>query len=290
MNNKKLTLANLLRNQKIVVAPGCHDALGAKIIETAGFNVVYMTGNGVSASSIGKPDIGLVSMSEMIVRARGIASAVNIPVICDADTGYGNINNVMRTVKEYEAAGVSAIHIEDQITPKMCGAMAGLKLVSTEEYIAKIKAATVARNSADFLIIARTDARAVLGFDEAIRRGQLAFEAGADVVYIELLESVDEMKQAIKNINAPMMFDMLENFSMPLDIDTLEKIGYKLVIFPMSSTLLYAKTTLKLMNSLKKNGNTVEFLADMMTLHEYESILGLDEIREREKKLTSSID
>lgn len=285
---RRKKLVNLIRGKKIVVAPGCHDALGAKIIEVAGFDVVYMSGNGVSASLIGKPDIGLATMSEMVSRARGIVSAVNLPVVCDSDTGYGNVNNVIRAVEEYEAAGVSGIHIEDQITPKKCGAMAGLKLVSLEEHIAKIKAAIGARKDKNFLIIGRTDSRVVLGLEEAIRRGKAAAKAGADLVYIEMLESVDELKKVVKSIRAPLMYDMLENSKVPyMNAKDLEKIGYKLIIYPLSSTFLYASTTMRLMTELKKTGTTAGFLKDMMSLHDYEALLGLGEIKERENILTS---
>jgi carboxyvinyl-carboxyphosphonate phosphorylmutase len=284
---RRKRLASLIRGKRIVVAPGCHDALGARIIEAAGFDVVYMTGNGVSASLIGKPDIGLVTMTEMVTRARSIVSAVNLPVICDSDTGYGNVNNVIRTVEEYEAAGVSAIHIEDQITPKKCGAMSGLKLVSAEEHIAKIRAAIRARKDKHFLIIARTDSRAVLGLEEAVRRGKAAAEAGADLVYVEMLESVDELKKVVRSIDTPLMYDMLENSKVPyMNVKDLEKIGYKLVIFPLSSTFLYASTTMKLMTELKKKGTTGGFLKEMMTLHDYEDLLGLGEIKDRENTLT----
>ena len=284
---RRKRLASLIRGKRIVVAPGCHDALGAKIIEAAGFDVVYMTGNGVSSSLIGKPDIGLVTMTEMVTRARGIVSAVNLPVLCDSDTGYGNVNNVIRTVKEYEAAGVSGIHIEDQITPKKCGAMAGLKLVSLEEHMSKIKAALGAREDKNFLIIARTDSRPVFGLEEAIRRGKAAEAAGADLVYIEMLESVEELKEVVKNIKAPLMYDMLEHSKVPfMNVKELEAIGYRLVIFPLSSTFLYAKTTMKLMTELKKTGTTAAFLDDMMKLHDYENLLGLEEVKAREQVLT----
>jgi len=284
---KREKLAELVRGKKIVVAPGCHDALGAKIIEAAGFDVVYMTGNGVSSSLIGKPDIGLVTMTEMVSRARNIVSAVNLPVMCDSDTGYGNVNNVIRTVEEYEAAGVCGIHIEDQITPKKCGAMAGLRLVSAEEHLSKIKAALGARKDKNFLIIARTDSRAVHGLKEAIRRGKMAEEAGADLVYIEMLESVEELKEVARSIKAPLMYDMLEHSKVPfMNVKELEAIGYRLVIFPLSSTFLYAKTTLKLMTELKKTGTTAGFLDEMMKLHDYEKLLGLEEIKAREQILT----
>ena len=282
---RKRALKELLKQPGLVVAPGCHDALGAKIIEHAGFDALYMTGNGVASSLLGKPDIGLVTMSEMIGRARGIVSAVDIPVICDADTGYGNINNVVRTVEEYEAAGVCAIHLEDQITPKKCGCMDGLALISAEEHVTKIKAAIKARKDPDFLIIARTDSRGPMGLEEAIRRANAYANAGADLVYIEMLESVDELKEVVKRVDAPLMYDMLENTQAAyMNVKELEKIGYKLVIYPLASTFLYAQATLELMKSLKKTGTTAGFLDKMMDIHDYETLLGLDKIKEFDRE------
>lgn len=192
-------LKQLLQKEGIVVAPGCHDALGAKVIESVGFEAVYMTGNGTSASAIGKPDLGFLTMTEMVSRARGIVSAV----ISDADTGYGNRNNVVRTVQEYEASGVSAIHLEDQVTPKKCGAMSGIELISIEEHVDKIQAAIRARKDENFLIIGRSDARGTKGLAEAIERGKAYANAGADLILIEMLESVDEMKEVARKIDAP---------------------------------------------------------------------------------------
>jgi carboxyvinyl-carboxyphosphonate phosphorylmutase len=283
---RRKVLKSLLQKDGIIVAPGCHDALGAKIIEKVGFEVAYMTGNGVSASLLGKPDIGLVTMSEMVTTARGIVSAINLPVIADADTGYGNVNSVIRTVEEFETTGVSAIHIEDQITPKKCGAMDGLKYISKDEHVAKIKAAVKARRDENFLIIARTDSRVSMGLNEAIARGKACADAGADVVFIEMLESTDELKQVARKIDAPLMYDMLEHTKVPyMNVKELENIGYKLVIFPLSSTFLYTQTTMELMRSLKNTGTTADFLDRMMKIHDYEKLLGLDEIKERENEL-----
>ncbi|MBP1920648.1 isocitrate lyase/PEP mutase family protein [Youngiibacter multivorans] len=280
---KKITLRNLLDKEGLIVAPGCHDAFGAKIIEHVGFEVAYMTGNGTSASLIGKPDLGLITASEMVTHARGIVSAVNIPIICDCDNGYGGVNNVIRAVEEYEAAGVSAIHIEDQDMPKKCAALGDIKFIAKEELTEKIKAAVHARKDKNFTIIARTDCRSALGLKEAISRGQACANAGADVVYIELLESIDEMKEVVRSIDAPVMFDMLEHFRMPyINVKELENIGYKLVVFPLSSTLTYAKSILGLMTSLKETGTTEAFLDKMLTLKEYEHLLGYDMIERRE--------
>lgn len=286
---RRLKLRELLQGNHIIVAPGCHDALGAKIIEHTGFEAIYMTGNGTAASLLGKPDIGLVTMSEMVTHARGIISAVEVPVICDADTGYGDINNIIRTVQEYEAVGASAIHLEDQSMPKKCGAMPGLEFVSIEEHVNKIKAAVQARKDKNFLIIARTDSRGTLGLKEAIRRGQAYARAGADIVYVELLETVEEMREVVRNVEAPVMYDLLEHFRMPfLSIKELENIGYKLVIFPLSVTLTYAKSIHNLLLDLKSSGTTRSFWDKMLTLQEYETLLGNDQIRQRQERIIAS--
>jgi len=216
-------LASKLRTPGIVVAPGCHDALGAKIIEKAGFEAVYMTGNGLSASLIGAPDIGLLTMSEMVERGRAFAQAVQIPVIADADTGYGNANNVQRTVRAYEAAGVAAIHLEDQVTPKRCGAMAGLALISAEEHADKIRAACAARAGSDLLIIGRSDARIPHGFADALNRGQAYARAGADLVLLEMLQTEEEIREAARKIDTPLMFNFVDGKAPPLVIFSAQK-------------------------------------------------------------------
>ncbi|MEL7566675.1 MAG: isocitrate lyase/PEP mutase family protein, partial [Dehalobacterium sp.] len=170
--NVKKRLRQLLNDKKILVAPGAHDALTAKIIEQVGFNAVYLTGYGQAASHLGQPDVGLLTMTEMLSRVSNMVSAVEVPVICDGDTGFGNVVNVMRTVREYEKAGAAAIQLEDQVNPKKCGHMTGRQVISKEEMVEKIKAAVAARKDPDFVIIARTDARTVLGIDEAISRGK----------------------------------------------------------------------------------------------------------------------
>lgn len=271
-----MPLKQLLQRPGIVVAPGCHDALAARIIENAGFEAVYMTGNGLSASLIGAPDIGLLTLTEMAARAKAIASSISVPLIADADTGYGNINNVARTIAEYEAAGVAALHLEDQTTPKKCGAMSGLSLVSADEHADKIRAAVRARRNADMLIIGRTDSRLVLGLDEAIARGKAYAEAGADLVLIEMLQSEDEMRQAVRSIDAPMMFNSVDGRTPPLDAATFESIGFKLLAFPLSSTLAYARLMQQFAGDLKKNGTTAHWADRIAPIHDYEKILGLD--------------
>ena len=266
-------LAHRLKEPGIVVAPGCHDALGAKAFARAGFEAVYMTGNGLSASLIGAPDIGLLTMTEMVARARAIAAAVDVPVIADADTGYGNVNNVARTVAEYEAAGVAALHLEDQVTPKRCGAMAGLELIGKEEHAEKIAAAVKARTRADLLIIGRSDARIPNGFADAIERGRAYAAAGADLVLLEMLQSEDEMREALRRIDAPLMFNYVERKVPQLTAERFGQLGFKLLCYPVSSTLAYAHMLTRFARTLKETGTTAALEGEMLTLHDYEQLL-----------------
>ncbi|WP_347558843.1 isocitrate lyase/PEP mutase family protein [Robbsia sp. KACC 23696] len=272
----RATLAERLKQPGIVVAPGCHDALGARIIEQAGFEAVYMTGNGLSASLIGAPDIGLLSMSEMVERGRAFADAVKIPVIADADTGYGNANNVARTIRAYEAAGVAAIHLEDQVTPKRCGAMAGIALISADEHADKIRAAVAARKDPNLLIIGRSDARIPNGFADALARGRAYARAGADLVLLEMLQSDEEIAEAVRAIDAPLMFNYVDGKAPPLTAPDFERLGVKMMAFPVSSTLAYAQMMTTFVAHIKEAGTTAGAPQCLMSLHDYESVLGKD--------------
>src|SRR5215471_10643282 len=201
------SLRKLLEGSEPILAPGAYDALSARLIEAAGFTAVYMTGFGTSASLLGRPDVGLLGMSEMVDNARRIVQAVGVPVIADADTGYGNPLNVVRTVHEYEQAGVAAIHIEDQVAPKKCGHMEGKQLVPVEDMLAKLRAAVAARRT-DLVLIARTDARAVEGMDGALQRAKLYREAGADVIFFEAPQSEAEIETVAKQLaGVPLLFN-----------------------------------------------------------------------------------
>ena len=284
MNSRK-NLRKLLEDNKILAAPGAHDALSAKIIEYVGFEAVYMTGYGQSASHLGQPDVGLLTMTEMLSRVNNISSAVNIPVICDGDTGFGNVINVIRTVKEYEKAGAAAIQLEDQVAPKKCGHMKGRQVVPAREMAAKIKAAVEARTDNDFLIIARTDARTIHGIDEAIGRGKLYEKAGADVLFIESPESVEEMKVIASSFNVPVLANMVEGGRTPLlSNDELEEIGYNLVIYPTASTYITAAAVLDLMRELKTKGTTKHLMEKMVSFEDFNSLIGLDTIKKIEKQ------
>jgi 2-methylisocitrate lyase-like PEP mutase family enzyme len=228
----KTKLADMIKAGPMVVAPGAYDCITARLIDQAGFPAVYMTGAGTSAAH-GLPDYGLVTMSEMVDNARRITSCINVPLISDSDTGYGNELNAYRTVQEFERAGVSAIHIEDQVFPKKCGHLDDKELVSIEDYAAKIRAASAARRSKDFLIIARTDARAGAGFDEAIRRANAAAAAGADLIFFEAPQTMDEVVNVPKLVRAPCMLNMvLSGKTPPVNMKDAEAMGYRLAILP----------------------------------------------------------
>lgn len=282
MNCRK-RLREMLNAPEILVAPGAHDALTAKIIEKVEFAAVYMTGYGQAASHLGQPDVGLLTMSEMVCRAANFVEAVDLPVIADGDTGFGNALNVQRTIREYEKAGVAAIQLEDQVTPKKCGHMIGRQIVSKDEMIGKIKAAVDARRDEDLVIIARTDARTNHGIEEAILRGQAYQEAGADVIFIESPETKEEMTLINQEIKGLTLANMVEGGRTPmLTNQELEKIGYNLVIYPTASVYVTTKAMLNLMNHLKTENTTADYLDQMVPFTEFNSIIGLNEVREKE--------
>ena len=222
----------LLRDTDLVVAPGAYDGMGAKFIEQAGFQAVYMTGAG-TAAALGYPDFGIATMSEMAANAGTLARSVSIPVIADADTGFGNELNVTRTVQEYEMRGVAGLHIEDQVTPKRCGHLDGKEVVSRDEYVAKIRAAVAARRDPDFYVIARTDAAAVLGLDEAIGRANEALAAGADMAFVEAARTLDDLAAIPKRVNGPCLLNIVRGGKTPdLDFATARGMGYRFAILP----------------------------------------------------------
>ncbi len=277
-------LKQLVESDELTVAPGAHDALTARVIEDTGFPAVYMTGYGQAASHLGRPDIGLMSMTEMVARARNISAVVDVPVIADADTGFGNVINVIRTVREYEAANVAAIQIEDQVLPKRCGHMLGREVVPVEEMVGKIKAAVATRTDPDFMIVARTDARTIYGIDAAIDRARAYEDAGADVIFVESPESVEEMYKINEKVCKPTLANMVEGGRTPmLPNEKLKEIGYSLVIYPTASIFVAAKSMLLLMNHLKDNGSTTDLMDKMISFKDFNDLVGLDAaIRELE--------
>jgi 2-methylisocitrate lyase-like PEP mutase family enzyme len=232
MTHPRAKLRELLFRPAPVIAPGAYDAISVRAIAHAGFEAAYMTGSGVSAAS-GFPDFGLLTLTEMAAAAKTLSSSVRIPVIADADTGYGNALNVTRTVREYEQAGVSGLHIEDQVSPKRCGHLDGKELISRGEFIAKIRAAVAARQDPDLVLIARTDARAVAGLDEAILRANAAIEAGADVAFVEAAQSMEELALIPQRVNGPCLLNVVQGGKTPnLGHADVARMGYRIAILP----------------------------------------------------------
>jgi len=280
-------LRELLVQRDLLVAPGAYDALSARLIAQAGFPAVYMTGFGTAASVLGQPDVGLLTMSEMVSRAAALAAVVgDRPLIADADTGYGNPINVRRTVREYEQAGVAAIHIEDQVWPKKCGHMEGKQVISVDEMVQKIRAAVDARQDPDFVIIARTDANAVYGLEDALRRGRAYREAGADVIFIEAPRSIGELRaiaQAFPDV--PLLYNWAESGKTPLlPLEEIHALGFKLVIFPVSMLFAATQALLDLLEALKQGQTSLAFAERMVTFSQFTDQIGLPEIQALERR------
>jgi carboxyvinyl-carboxyphosphonate phosphorylmutase len=281
---KTTRLKELILAPEILVMPGAHDSLVARIIEQMGFQAVTLGGYPATANLLGKPDVSLLTMTEMVEYTRRICGAVDIPVFTDGDTGYGNVTNVYRTVREMQLAGAAGMFIEDQVFPKRCGHMEGKQVIPAEEMMAKIKAALDARTDPDFILMARTDALAVYGIEEAIRRGNLYRETGADLIFIEAPQTIEDMKRINREINAPTLANNVEGGKSPLLIaKALESIGYNVVVFPISSTYCIAKAVTDLMKELKEKGTTESFLDRMITFTSFNELVGLPDIRKREE-------
>lgn len=281
-------LRQLLKGSEPILAPGAYDALSARLIEEAGFPVVYMTGFGTSASLLGRPDVGLLTMTEMVNNAKRIVQAVGVPVIADADTAYGNPINVIRTVKEYEAAGVAGIHIEDQVSPKKCGHMEGKQLIASSEMVAKLRAAVAARRSVDFLIIARTDARAVEGLEEALKRAKAYREAGADMLFVEAPQSKEEIASVARAFpDVPLFFNWAEGGKTPpMTLAELKQLGFRIIIFPISALLTATQAIRRTLSVIKDTGSPIPVMTDLGSFSEFLDFIGLPEIRELEKRFS----
>jgi 2,3-dimethylmalate lyase len=280
--NPRRRLRKLLSGGQLVPAPGVYDAMSARLVEAAGFPAVYMSGFGVTASLLGRPDIGLLGMSEMAQAARRIVSAVDVPVIADADTGYGNAINVIRTVQEYEAAGVAAMHIEDQVTPKRCGHMTGKQVVPTEVMIDKVKAAVAARLDPDLVLIARTDAAAVEGIDAAIDRALRYREAGADMLFLDALSSQEDIEKAATALAAEqVLFSWGEGgLTPPTTLDQLRGWGFNVVIFPVAALLASVSAARSLLAQISSDGTPIRAMEGLPNLKEFFGLIGLEEIDE----------
>jgi len=244
----------LLRSQHLVVAPGAYDGMTTRLVDQAGFDAVYMTGAGTAAAH-GYPDYGLITASEMVANASRMANATSLPIIADADTGYGNELNVTRTVRDFEKAGVAAIHIEDQLSPKRCGHLDGKQVIPADEFASKIAAAVAARRDPDFLIIARTDARAIVGLDEAIARANAALDAGADMAFVEAAQSVDELAEITRRVHGPCLLNVVPGGKTPtLSYEDARQMGYRLALCPGVLLRTFVSAADEALAALKKSG------------------------------------
>ena len=278
-------LRELLKRDEALMAPGAFDPMAAKLVERAGFEAVYMTGGGTALARVGMPDVGLITMTEMVQNAAAIAEAVSIPLIADADTGYGNQLNVRRTVREYERAGVAGIHLEDQIFPKKCGHLLGKRLIPIEEAVQKIRAAVDVRQDSDFLIIARCDALLVAGMEEAVRRGQAYLEAGADMLFIESPRSMEEIETIPRRLKGMHLFNMASSGKTPfLSVKDVTRLGFKLMILPNFATLAAIKAMREVLAVMKASGSAAGVLDRCATFQEFFDLGGLSEVQELEAR------
>jgi len=274
---KKTTALRQLIAKGAVMLPGVPNAAMGRQVEDAGFDAVYISGAGMANATAGVPDIGLLSMNEVVMLAGYIAGAVKIPAIVDADTGFGGAENVARTIRELESAGLAGCHIEDQEFPKRCGHLAGKEIVPVEEMVGKIKAAVAARNDPDFMIIARTDARAVEDFNRVVERAGEYLAAGADAIFPEALQSADEFRDFAKEIDLPLLANMTEFGKSPLlTFEQLADFGYRMVIFPQSAFRVSMKASEQFLRALKKSGTQADWIDKMQTRQELYDLLDYD--------------
>jgi len=278
-------LSSMIKSKKPLVIPGVYDAIGAKIAENVGFDAMFQTGYGTSATLFGMPDYGFIGATETVDNARRISNAISIPLIVDSDTGYGNALSVWKLVKELEAAGAAGIFLEDQKWPKRCGHMQGKDVISQEEYTEKLGAAIDARENKDFIIVARTDSRATEGLDKAIERGLENKKTGADAVFIEAPKSLGEMKRIGKEIKAPLVANMIEGGATPINsAETLSKIGFNIILYPLS--VLFANTfaTMNILKELKNTGTTSKYKQKVVNFDQFNNLVELDKFKKMETK------
>jgi 2,3-dimethylmalate lyase len=288
LDKKKLLIEKLNHRNEIIVLPGVFDALSAKVAENVGFQAIFQTGYGSAASLLGMPDFGFLNAGENIENARRIIRSVNLPVIVDVDTGYGNPLTVWKIVNDLIAYGAAGIFLEDQVWPKRCGHMRGKEVIGVDEYIQKLRAALAASAGKNFVIVARTDARAPLGFDEAIERGKLYRKEGADVVFVEAPQSEDELREIPKKIDAPLLANMIENGVTPtFSADELKRMGYSMVVFPLSGLYGATYSMKKIFSHLKSNGTTKDCTDMMLDFNEFNDLVELQKFIKMEKKYQS---
>jgi len=280
------SIRKLLQDKsKPLVIPGVYDAIGAKIAEKVGFEAMFQTGYGTSATLFGMPDYGFIGSTETVDNARRICRAVSVPVIVDADTGYGNALSVWKLVSELENAGASGIFLEDQRWPKRCGHMQGKEVVSKEEYTEKLQAALDARSNKNFIIVARTDARATEGLDKAIERGLYYKKVGADVIFVEAPKTIQEMKKIGSTINAPLVANMIEGGATPISSQiNLFEMGFKIILYPLSVLFSNTYATFQILRELKRSGSTRKFNKKLVNFNQFNDLVELKKYRKLEKQ------
>jgi 2-methylisocitrate lyase-like PEP mutase family enzyme len=277
MEKAKLIRRHLSEKGQLIM-PGVFDALSAKIASRAGFEVIFITGYSLSATLLGEPDFGLLTQTEVVSAAERICSVTNVPVIVDADTGYGNAINVIRTVQDLSRAGAAGMFLEDQVWPKRCGHMKGKQVISLDEQLKKLRAALEARKDHDFYIVARTDSRQALGLTEAITRGVAFKEAGADAVFVEAPESKEEMKEIARQVPGPLVANMLERGVTPLmGPQELKELGFDLIVWPLAPVYSVAKSLAEVYGTLRRDGSTTAILDRLMPFDDFNEIVGLEE-------------
>mgnify|MGYP001189458458 FL=1 len=282
--NTSSKLKKLLNGNKSIIVPGVHDPMSAKIFQDSGFDVLFAGGFSLSASTLGVPDIGLLTMSENIERVKRITSHIDIPLIADMDTGYGNPINVIRTVKESINAGAAAIILEDQSWPKRCGHMEGKSVIPMDEHIEKIKAANYAREGSDLIIIARTDSRGTHNLEEAIKRGKALEKSGADVIFIEAPQTEEEIRIIGKEIKKPLLINLIEGGKTPsLSISEFESLGFKIILHPLTSIFATAYSMKKLANHIKSNSTTNNY-NEILDFNEFEKVVDLQKYQELDSR------
>ena len=288
-NKRKISIRERLADANdIIILPGVYDALTAKIAENVGFETAFQTGYGTSASLLGMPDFGFLNAGETLENAKRIINSVNIPILVDIDTGYGNPLNVWKTVKDLERIGAKGIFLEDQVWPKRCGHMAGKTVIPKEEYILKLQAAIDAREDSEFIIVARTDSLAQFGIEEAIERGKEYKRIGADVIFIEAPKTIEQMELIAKEIKAPLLANMIEEGITPnLTANQLKKMGFKMVVFPLSALYSATFAIKQTLQTLKKTGTTKELKNKMITFQEFNDLVNLSAYNKLEKKYSS---
>lgn len=285
MKSRQSLREQLENKSKIIVLPGVFDALSARIAEQVGFEAMFQTGYGSSAALLGMPDFGFLNAGETVDNARRIIRAVSVPVLVDADTGYGNPLNVWRIVRDLESLGAAGIFLEDQIWPKRCGHMAGKDVISKDDYMPKLKAALEARRSKDFVIVARTDARAPIGLGEAIERGKAYRKAGADVIFVEAPTSIQELKKVADEIDAPLVANMIEDGVTPnLPASELLKLGYRVAVYPLSGLYSATYAMREVFEELKKTGATKQTRKMMVTFKDFNRFIDLQKYTDLEKR------